>query len=269
MPRLDVSAATETSQADPARPDCYHRPMSNVASGNTIAEVAALIGDAARANMLSALMGGQALTAGELSWHAGVTAQTTSGHLAKLTAAGLIVLAKQGRHRYYRLASAEIAQMLQALMVVAAAGPKRHHPIGPRDQALRLARTCYDHMAGRLALALADSVRASGYVVLTGEAALVTDSGMRFFAQFGLDLTPAPPSKRLLCRTCLDWSERRPHLAGHLGAELLLRLFDLGWISRVADSRALRISRNGAIGLTSTFRLPTDWQTGSLGSHPF
>lgn len=237
--------------------------MSNVVSGNKIAEVAALIGDAARANMLSALMGGQALTAGELSWHAGVTAQTTSGHLAKLTAAGLIVLAKQGRHRYYRLASAEIAQMLQALMVVAATGPERHHPIGPRDEALRLARTCYDHMAGRLALALTDSLCGRDYVVLTGEAALVTDSGMRFFAEFGLDLTLTPPSRRLLCRTCLDWSERRPHLAGRLGAELLLRLLDLGWISRVRDSRALRISRNGAIGLTSTFGLPADWRTQS------
>lgn len=122
--------------------------MSNVASGNTIAEVARLIGDAARANVLSALMGGQALTAGELARHAGVTAQTTSGHLARLAEAQLIAVEKQGRHRYYRLASPDVAHAIHALMTVAASGPRRHRPIGPKDEALRLARTCYDHMAG-------------------------------------------------------------------------------------------------------------------------
>lgn len=242
--------------------------MANVASGNTIAEVANLIGDAARANMLSALMGGQALTAGELARHTGVTAQTTSGHLAKLTEAELIVMERQGRHRYYRLASPEIAHAIHALMAVAASGPQRHHPIGPRDEALRVARTCYDHMAGRLALGLADSLCAAGHLVLSDGAGLITDDGRRFFCEFGIDLESEVRSKRLLCRTCLDWSERRPHLSGRLGAALLSRLFDLGWIARVPESRALTITRPGEAGFIKTFGLSSDWRRSSTDGMP-
>ncbi|EKS27682.1 ArsR/SmtB family transcription factor [Afipia felis] len=235
--------------------------MSNVASGNTIAEVASLIGDAARANMLSALMGGQALTAGELARHAGVSAQTTSGHLGKLTEAQLIAVEKQGRHRYYRLASPDVAHAIHALMAVAASGPKRYRPIGPKDEALRLARTCYDHMAGRLAIALADALTGKGYVLLADGAGLVTEEGQRFFCDFGIDLDEAERSKRPLCRTCLDWSERRPHFAGRLGAALLDRALTLGWVGRTHESRALRITRAGEAGFSGTFDLPSDWRT--------
>jgi DNA-binding transcriptional ArsR family regulator len=238
--------------------------MSNVASGNTIAEVASLIGDAARANMLSALMGGQALTAGELARHAGVSAQTTSGHLGKLTEAQLIAVEKQGRHRYYRLASPDVAHAIHALMAVAASGPKRYHPIGPRDEAMRLARTCYDHIAGRLAIALADALMGKGYVLLADGAGLVTEEGQRFFCDFGIDLDEATRSKRPLCKTCLDWSERRPHLAGRLGAALLDRALALNWVSRTAESRALRITRAGEVGFSGTFGLPLDWRTPPL-----
>lgn len=238
--------------------------MSSVVSGNTIAEVAGLIGDAARANMLSALMGGQALTAGELARHAGVTAQTTSGHLGKLTQARLITVEKQGRHRYYRLASPDVAHAIHALMAVAASGPKRYHPIGPKDEALRLARTCYDHMAGRLAIALTDALTGKGYVMLADGAGLVTDEGRHFFGELGIDLDQATRSKRPLCRTCLDWSERRQHLAGRLGAALLDRSLALGWISPNADSRALRITRAGEAGFRGTFDLPSDWRTPPL-----
>ncbi|MDR0807786.1 MAG: helix-turn-helix domain-containing protein [Gemmobacter sp.] len=234
--------------------------MSRIASGNTIAEAASLIGDAARANMLSALMGGQALTAGELARHAGVTAQTTSGHLGKLTEAQLITVEKQGRHRYYRLASPDVAQAIHALMAIAASGPKRYHPIGPKDEALRLARTCYDHMAGRLAVALVDALIGKSYVMLADGAGLVTDEGRRFFCDFGIDLGEVTRSRRPLCRTCLDWSERRPHLAGRLGAALLDRTLALGWISRTAESRALRIMRAGEAGFSNTFDLPPDWR---------
>lgn len=233
--------------------------MTNMASGNTIAEVASLIGDAARANMLAALMGGQALTAGELAHHAGVTAQTTSGHLAKLAAARLLAVEKQGRHRYYRLASAEVAQAIHALMALAAGGPKRHRPVGPRDEALRLARTCYDHMAGRLALALADSLVREGHVILSDGAGLVTDGGRRFFREFGIDIDTLP-GKRPLCRTCLDWSERRPHLAGQLGAALLETVLARGWVARSPESRALRLTRAGEAGFAATFWLPAGWR---------
>ncbi len=192
--------------------------MSTIASANTIAEVASLIGDVARANMLSALMGGQALTAGELAQQAGVTAQTTSGHLAKMLEAQLITVEKQGRHRYYRLASADVATALHALMAVAASGPARYRPLGPRDAALRLARTCYDHMAGRLAVAITDRLTADGSIRLADGAGVVSEEGRRFFCDLGIDLEPAAGTQRPLCRTCLDWSERRPHLAGRLGA---------------------------------------------------
>lgn len=243
---------------DGAGAPAYHRSMFNMVSGNTIAEVAALIGDAARANILSALMGGQALTAGELARHAGVTAQTTSGHLAKLFEARLLVQEKQGRHRYYRLASPEVADAMQALMAVAASGPRRHHPVGPKDQALRLARTCYDHMAGRLALALADSFTAQGFVQLSDGAGSITDEGFRFFCDIGIDLETSG-SRRPLCRTCLDWSERRPHLAGRLGTALLERTLQRSWVRRMPESRALTITPEGRRIFVETFGLSRDW----------
>lgn len=234
--------------------------MSQIVSGSQIAEIAALLGDPARANMLLALMGGRALTAGELARHAGVSAPTTSGHLAKLAAARLVAPAKQGRHRYYRLASPEIAEVVHALMVAAGAGPARHRPVGPRDAALRLARTCYDHLAGRLALALADGLHAQGLVVRSDGGAVLTQAGRSFLADFGLDLDAGGASRRPLCRTCLDWSERRPHLAGRLGAALLDRLMERGWLASMPDTRALRVTRAGEAGLAAHFNLPPDWR---------
>lgn len=233
--------------------------MVNIASGNTIAEVASLIGDAARANMLAALMGGQALTAGELARHAGVSPQTTSGHLARMTEARLLAVEKQGRHRYYRLASAEVAQAIHALMAVASGGPKRHRPVGPKDEALRLARTCYDHMAGRLALAVADALVRDGHLVLSDEAGFVTESGRGFFGTIGIDVASLR-ARRPLCRTCLDWSERRPHIAGQLGAALLDRVLERGWLTRAPESRALHLTRAGESRLAAAFRLPPDWR---------
>jgi DNA-binding transcriptional ArsR family regulator len=227
--------------------------MTNFVSGNSLAEVAALIGDPARANILHALADGRALTAGELAWHAGVSAQTTSGHLAKLAGARLIALEKQGRHRYFRLASPEVAEAMEALMLVAANGPKRHRPTGPRDEALRAARTCYDHLAGRLAVALADRLSARQFIILSDGACTITEEGQRFFRDFGLDLNGDAKGARPLCRTCLDWSERRSHLAGRLGAALCQRCLDLGWIKRGKDSRAVTFTPQGIEGFRSTF----------------
>ncbi|SEL77559.1 ArsR/SmtB family transcription factor [Xaviernesmea oryzae] len=228
-------------------------------SGNTVAEIASLLGDAARANMLSALMGGVAMTAGELAQVAGVTAQTASGHLAKMVESGLLAREKQGRHRYYRLASGEVAQLLDALMLVAANAPARHRPLGPRDDALRRARSCYDHMAGRLAVALSDAVQARGFLILEEGVGLLTEEGERFFAAFGLTLRPPRSGTRPLCRACLDWSERRMHLAGQLGAALFDQCLARGWVARIPDSRSLRISRAGELGFARHFGLAEDW----------
>ncbi len=166
--------------------------MSTVVSANTLAQAAALIGDPARANILLALLDGRALTAGELAWHAGVSAQTTSGHLGKLAEAELVVVARQGRHRYHRLASPEVAHALEALSALVAVGPKRHRPTGPRDEALRVARRCYDHLAGRLGVGLAASLCDRGHVVIPDArdgAAALTAEGVRFLADaFGIDL---------------------------------------------------------------------------------
>ncbi|WP_448189928.1 metalloregulator ArsR/SmtB family transcription factor [Azospirillum sp. sgz301742] len=229
--------------------------MSSMVSGNTLAEVAAAIGDVARANILSALMDGRALTAGELAWHAGVSPQTTSGHLARLRQAGLIAEERQGRHRYHRLAGPEVAHAIEALMAVAAAGPQRHRPTGPRDEALRTARTCYDHLAGRLGVGLADALRERGHVVLADGAGRLTEAGGSFLAgTLGIDLTSGRGG-RPFCRTCLDWSERRPHLAGRLGAALCARCLELGWIERVRDSRAISVTEAGRRGFADAFGL--------------
>lgn len=228
--------------------------MNTMVSGTTLAEVAAAIGDTARANILAALMDGRALTAGELAWHAGVGAPTTSGHLARLRQAGLVAEERQGRHRYHRLAGPEVAHALEALMAVAASSPPRHRPVGPRDEALRAARTCYDHLAGRLGVGLADALQARGHVVIADGAGSLTASGERFLADtLGVDL--AGRSTRPLCRTCLDWSERRPHLAGRLGAALCARCFALGWIEPTRDSRAVAVTDAGKRGFAEAFGL--------------
>jgi DNA-binding transcriptional ArsR family regulator len=231
--------------------------MSPLVSGTTLAEVAALIGDVARANILSALMDGRALTASELAWHSGVTAPTTSGHLAKLSEANLIAMARQGRHRYYRLASPEVAQAIESLMAVASFGPKRHRPVGPKDEALRNARTCYDHLAGRLGISLADALVSKGHVILSDSAGALTDEGSRFLCSFGVDMASGQGGKRATCRTCLDWSERRPHLAGKVGAALCARIFHLGWVERIKDSRAVAVTPAGRRGLSETFGIET------------
>jgi DNA-binding transcriptional ArsR family regulator len=222
-------------------------------SGTTLAEIAALIGDVARANILSALMDGRALTASELAWHSGVSAPTTSGHLGKLSEANLIALERQGRHRYYRLASPEVAQAIEALMAVASFGPQRHRPVGPKDEALRQARTCYDHLAGRLGIAVADALTSRGHILLSESAGSLTEEGQRFLCTIGVEVAPGRQGQRALCRTCLDWSERRPHLAGRLGSALCTRFFELGWIERIKDSRALSITAEGHKGLQEAF----------------
>jgi DNA-binding transcriptional ArsR family regulator len=220
-----------------------------------LAEVAALVGDPARANILSALMDGRALTAGELSSAARVSPQTTSGHLAKLAEAKLLACEKQGRHRYYRLASPLVGQMLEGIMAVAADGPPRYRPASKLDDAMRAARSCYDHLAGRLGVGLADALCGHRHVVLTEEGGEVTEAGAQFLTEFGVDLDGARERRRMFCRPCLDWTERRPHLAGAIGAALATRCFDLGWIERRRGSRALTITAAGRRGFAQSFAL--------------
>lgn len=219
-----------------------------------MATVAALVGDPARANILCALMGGHALTAKELAYAARVSPQTTSGHLAKLAEARLIVPLRQGRFRYYRLAGSHVAQMLESILNVAAMLPPRARPLR-MDPQMRMARLCYDHCAGLLGVGLADFLQAKGYIELGDDGGVVTLPGTRFLTDFGLDIEALRRNRRVFCGPCLDWSERRPHLAGAVGAALARRLFDLGWIERTRSSRALVVTSVGHQGLLRTFRL--------------
>jgi DNA-binding transcriptional ArsR family regulator len=250
------SADPEASSDDfaPRRP--YGSAM--LSSQPSIAEVAALVGNPARANVLLALLDGRALTATELAYAAGVSPQTTSGHLAKLAEARLLVVAKQGRHSYYRLASPLIGRMLEGIMAVAADGPPRYRPRWRGDDALRTARTCYDHLAGRLGVALADALVARDQVVLSDDGGVVTPAGEEFLRGFGIDVHATAPARRAFCRPCLDWSERRPHLAGILGAALATRCLALGWVTRVRDTRAVAIPPKGRAGFAETFGITLD-----------
>jgi DNA-binding transcriptional ArsR family regulator len=220
-----------------------------------IAEVAALVGDPARANILAALMGGQALTAGELVQAAGVSPQTTSGHLGKLADGRLIACVKQGRHRYYRIATPRVAEMLEGIMAVVADAPPRHRPASKLDEAMRNARTCYDHFAGKLGVGITDALCARGHLVLTDEGGEVTETGVTFLEELGVDLATARSRRRIFCRPCLDWTERRPHLGGTVGAVLAQRCFDLKWLQRMRDSRALLVTPAGRRGLSDAFGL--------------
>ena len=221
--------------------------------GPDIARVAALIGDPARANILSALMDGRALTASELAVEAGVTPSTTSIHLGKLEAGGLVRPQKQGRHRYYALTGPEVAEVLEALMGLAQhTGARRVRP-GPRDEALRRARVCYDHLAGEMGVALYDALTARGLLAATQGDVELTETGARFLTEFGVDADRLSGGRRRLCRPCLDWSMRRNHLAGALGAALWDRIQALGWASRVPDSRVIRFTPRGEAAFAATF----------------
>ena len=222
-------------------------------SGAIIAEIAALLGDPARATMTSALLDGRALTASELARAARVTPQTASTHLAKLTEAGLLSVVRSGRNRYFRLASPAVAEMIDGIVAVALAKRPRFLPVSGEGRAVSAARICYDHLAGRLSVALTDAFVTRRYVVLDGEAALVTPAGRRFLAEFGIPRALLRSSRRRFCRPCLDWTERRPHIAGPMGAALTARYFDLGWMERPPHGHAVVVTPAGRRGLRQTF----------------
>jgi DNA-binding transcriptional ArsR family regulator len=225
--------------------------MPRMKDGPDIARIAALFGDPARANMLVALGDGRALTATELAAEAGVTKQTASSHLARLTGSGLITVQPQGRHRYYRVTDEEVAHAIESLMGLAQAKAGRRTRTGPRDPALRHARSCYNHLAGELGVALFNGLARRRWIELAGDDVGVSASGRRAFADFGIDLDALAEQRRPLCRPCLDWSERRHHLAGSLGVALLSRILDLRWARREKDSRIVAFSPKGERAFTS------------------
>jgi DNA-binding transcriptional ArsR family regulator len=216
-----------------------------VREGPDIARIASLMGDPARANMLAALSDGRALTAGELASEAGVTKQTASSHLSRLSNGGLIVCEAQGRHRYFRLSDEEVSHAIEALMGLAATGARPRRRTGPNDPALRRARICYNHLAGEMGVALFDRMGRRRWLALEDEGVTVTPSGVRAFSDFGVDMEGLASQRRPLCRLCVDWSERRHHLAGSLGQALFTRFTQLGWARREKDSRIVRFSPSG------------------------
>lgn len=213
--------------------------------GPDIALLGAMIGDPARANMLIALMSGKALTATEMASEAGITVQTASSHLSKLEGAGLLQQRKQGRHRYFTLADEDVAEVLESLMGLAARRGLMRARAGPKDPALRHARVCYNHLAGDLGVQLFDSLQQRDLLVGSETDFTLTDAGRAFLDDMGIDVSALERERRPVCKSCLDWSERRTHMAGALGTAMLNRFMELGWADRVPKSRVISFSAKG------------------------
>jgi len=212
-----------------------------------VAAVAELIGEPARAAILIALADGRALPAGELARAASVSAQSASGHLSKLVGGGLLAVQSEGRHRYYRLSSPDVAHAIEALGAISTVLPRAGAARPRETPALYNLRTCYDHLAGRVAVDLARALETSGVLLARGERDYeLGPVGPEWLERLGLNAEALRGSRRAFARRCLDWTERKPHLAGALGAALLSRLLTLGWVARLPQSRALRITHRGA-----------------------
>jgi len=223
-------------------------------SAEEVAKIAALVGETTRTRMLLALGDGRALPAGELAACADITAQTASGHLAQLVMAGLLTMVRQGRHRYYRLASSHVAALLESVMVVAATSPRPM--VSSRvDPALQQGRTCYNHLAGRLGVAICDALVQAHRVILDDAGAHITPGGLVFLESMGIDIRGI--RRHPYARTCIDWSERRPHLGGTIGIAIHKRCLELAWIVPHLDSRAVRVTDLGKKQFLSQFGIVT------------
>jgi DNA-binding transcriptional ArsR family regulator len=219
--------------------------------GPDISPIAALIGNPACSHMLMSLMAGPALTMTELAEEVGLALPTVSGHLARLERAGLVAVERQGRHRYFRLANPDVASAIEGIMPLAArAGHLRARP-GPREPELRYARSCYDHLAGNLAVKIFDDLMAKHLLDKRDDTLNLTQHGKRFFAKRGIDIDVLSRAHRPLCRTCLDWSERRSHLAGTLGAAIFDAILSRGWAARDRRSRIVRFAKGGESKITA------------------
>jgi len=222
---------------------------------NELAEIGALIGNPARAKMLLALMDGGTRSAGGLANDAGLTAQTVSWHLAQLTDAEIVARVKEGRHVYYRLASSRVASILESALVLTAANSRRRRPASARDETLRQARTCYDHLAGHLGVALTSALVHSGSLLLSDDGGEITRRGALLLQEFGINVPALARLRRVFCRPCLDWTEQRPHLAGAIGAAIAARCFELEWLARIPGTRAVSITPHGHNGLKNIFEI--------------
>jgi len=220
--------------------------------GPVIAAVAGLLGDPARANMLTALMDGRALTVSELAQAAGVALPTASGHLSKLAAAGLLLAERQGRHRYFRLSGPDVAGVLEGLMGLAQRTGAVRVRTGPRDAALRAARVCYDHLAGERGVALMQGLVRQGWLSDEAEPAVTPAGRDRLAAGVGIDVGALERLRRPVCRACLDWSERRSHLGGALGAAILERVVGAGWARR-GEGRVVIFTEAGSRAFAAAF----------------
>jgi DNA-binding transcriptional ArsR family regulator len=222
-------------------------------ASSDIARVAALLAEPARARMLIALMDGQPTTATELAYQARVLPPTASSHLGQLTDAGLLRVDVRGRHRYYRLAGPQVAEAVESLMVVARRDRSEAMGITSDLQAMRAARTCYDHLAGKLGVLVTRSLVKRRYLAPDGRNFRVTRAGEAFFERAGVEVEKARRQRRVFARECIDWSEHRPHLAGALGAALATRCLDQKWVKRVPRDRSLTVTTEGMRGLRKAF----------------
>lgn len=223
----------------------------------SLAAIGALIGSPARAAILAHLFDGRAMTATELSHIAGVSSATTSEHLAKLTSAGLLIAERHGRHRYYRLSGHRVAEALEPLVELAPSKPVPARRHSPELDALRQSRLCYDHLAGALGVMLTDALLGRGYLALEGRDFDLTPEGIVFLEKLGVDVTAARKQRRIFARQCLDWSERRPHVSGALGAAMADMMFKRGWIARTQRRREVAVTKEGRLALALHFGV--DW----------
>lgn len=207
--------------------------------------------------MLLALMCGKALTATELALEADITPQTASSHLAKLVGGDLLIVRKQGRHKYFQLHGYEIAQLLESLLTISTETNSSNVYTGPNDPALRTARVCYDHLAGSVGVALFSSLLKNEFITEEGGISLLTSSGKTYFEDLGLDFKEIDrvKSRRPICRSCLDWSERKSHLGGLLGKWILDQILANGWAIRQLDSRAVSFTDKGLIHFKSKYKI--------------
>jgi DNA-binding transcriptional ArsR family regulator len=220
--------------------------------------IASLVSEPSRAAILTALLDGRFHTASELAHMAGIKPQTASFHLAKMTEAHVVTVEKQGRHRYYGIQDPEVARVMESFLSIAPPVPIKSFKQASENEAIRLARTCYDHVAGQLGVQLMNFFMQKGILSEDQDGLHITDQGETFFTDFQIDLTKTRQKRRSFSHKCLDWSERRHHLAGALGSAILDRLFELHWIERLPTTRAIRITADGKRGFKEIFSIEVD-----------